>query len=127
MGAAIDGAVRAGSPQEDSGLHDAESFEAAQERYDEAEEALRKARKPLLKASEDLATFNTALAAAILSGQMSTEQKDEAVEARAALAVPFGARVTRFVSAHRRLVLAQRALAAAEKVAGLGDELDDEP
>jgi hypothetical protein len=126
MGAAIDGAVRAVSPQDDSRLQDAETLEAVQERYDEAEEALRKARKPLLKASEDLATFNTALAAAILSGKLSSEQKDDAVEARAALTVPFGARVTRFMSAYRRLVVAQRALAEAEKAAGLGDELAEE-
>jgi hypothetical protein len=115
MGAAIDGAVRAGLPLDDSRLEEAEALEAAQERYDEAEDALRKARKPLLKASEDLATYNTALAAAILSGQMSAEQKEDAVESRIALTVPFGARVTRFASAYRRLVAAQKALTEAEK------------
>ena len=114
MGAALEdvGEVRAGRP----GDEDVESpeLEAAQEKYEEAAKILRKAKKPLLKASEDLATFNSALAAAILAGQLTPEQKEEAVEARIALATPFGERVTRFVKAYRTFTEAQRELAEAE-------------
>jgi hypothetical protein len=94
---------------------DLPGLEVAQERYDEAIEALRKAKKPLLKASEDLATFNSALAAAILAGQLTPEQKEDALEARVALAAPFGVRVSRFANVHRSFLAAGRVLAEAEK------------
>jgi hypothetical protein len=115
MGAALDdaGKVGAGTPRGNQ----SQGVDAAQERYDEAADAVRKAKKPLLKASEDLATFNTALAAAILAGQLTPEQKEDAVEARVALAVPFGIRASRFASAYHRLVEAGRRLAEAEKAA----------
>jgi hypothetical protein len=117
MGAALEdvGEVRAGR----AGDNEAESpeLEAAQERYDEAAKVLRKAKKPLLKASEDLATFNAALAAAILAGQLTPEQKEEAVETRVALAAPFGERVSKFVKAYRSFTEAQRELVEAEGAA----------
>jgi len=104
---------------------DAESaheLEAAQERYDEAAQALRKAKKPLLKACADLATFNNALAAALLAGNLSPEQKEDAVKTRVALAMPFGTRASKFANAYRALADAERLLAEAEKLAGETDE-----
>jgi hypothetical protein len=115
MGTALEDTSKAGAGGD--GLSWEQELEVAQERYDEAADALRKAKKPLLKASEDLATFNSALAAAILAGQLTPEQKEDAVEARVALAMPFGTRVSKFSSAYRTLVNAERELAAAEKAA----------
>jgi len=106
----------------DQGMRDLPGLEAAQERYDEAADDLRKARKPLLKASEDLATYNAALAAAILAGQLTPEQKEDALVARVALAAPFGTRVSKFANAYRSLMEASRALAEAEKASVEGDD-----
>jgi hypothetical protein len=118
MGAAVDdvGRVATGQPSAAPG-HEPQELDVAQERYDEASDALRKAKKPLLKASEDLATFNAALAAAILAGHLTPEQKEDAVEARVALAAPFAVRVSKFASAYRTLVEASSALTEAEKAA----------
>ena len=115
MGTALEDASRTGARA--AGASWEQELEVAQERYDEAADALRKAKKRLLKASEDLATFNNALAAAILAGQLTSEQKEDALEARVALAMPFGTRVSKFSNAYRTLANAERALAAAEKAA----------
>jgi len=115
MGAALDNAAKLGVAQ--VGAVSEQDLDGAQGRFDEAADDLRKAKKPLLKASEDLATFSAALAAALLAGRLTPEQKEDAVEARAALAVPFGIRVTKFANAYRRVVEAERVLAEAEKAA----------